>query len=269
MIIQLMDGTILNTKNYNLIRLFHYIPSATVNHEIASLQSRYDEIVSTKLNTRNIRVQFLYETSDIYDFYLLRDELHALFVREEEFYITFEEEPYKRWLVKSNSQLVIPPHPHMQAFDVEFITMNNYAESVFSTMQYNTKLWDNNMFFWDGSITWDDDLQYSFTDKTFSVNNGGNVKIDPRMNDLIIRVRGTGDNLVIRNLTTGDLYQYNAILTANDTIELNGVRTLLNGVSSFRNTNRQLITLAPGINDFSIEIDTLTGIDFDYRFLYK
>ena len=268
MIIQLLDGTVYNTTNFNLIRLFHYIPSATVNHEINSLQSRYDEITSTKLNVRNIRVQFLYEASDIFDFYLLRDELHNLFIREEPFYIIFDREPYKRWLVKSNSQLDIPPNPHMQAFDVEFITMNNYAENVFSTGQYTSKEWDTNMYYWNSTITWDDTLAYGFTEKNFSVFNGGNVRIDPRQTELIINVRGVG-NLTITNNTTGDVYAYNRALTDTDSLQLNGVRTLINGVSDFRNTNRNLITLAPGNNDFTVTIDTLNNIDFNFRYLYK
>jgi hypothetical protein len=86
---------------------------------------------------------------------------------------------------------------------------------------------------------------------------------------LKITFTGASTNLTITNTTTGDIWQYTGTTQAGDTITLDGVRSLKNGVSVFGNTNRKLITIAPGWNNF-----TITGasgsftISFDFRFYY-
>lgn len=266
---QLMDGTVINTSDYNLKRLFHHIPSADINHESSSVEGRYDELSASKLNNRNIRVEFLYDTFDIYDFYLLREELNAIFMRAEPFYIIFKKEPYKRWLVKTASQFEVPPNPHMQSFVVEFVTLNAYAENVYSTSQYTSKEWDVGLYAWNNQIEWEDDYSYNFTEKTFSLYNGGTVKVDPRSSNLKITIKASGSNLRIRNTTTNEVYEFNSSLSSTDSLVIDGVRTFKNNVSSFRNTNKKLISLNPGMNDFIVEVGTLEYINFDFRFLYK
>ena len=89
MIIQLLNGTQIDTASYSLKRLFHFIPSAVIDHTTQSVEGRPDIILSSQLNNRVIRIEFLYEAADIYDYYLLRDELNDLFMRTEPFYIIF------------------------------------------------------------------------------------------------------------------------------------------------------------------------------------
>lgn len=269
MIIQELNGNIIDINDYNLKRLFHYIPSANIINELSPAQGRYDELVSSKLNNRNIRVEFLYDTVDIYDYYLLRDELNDIFMRTDPFYIIFKKEPYKRWLVKTANQFEVPPNPHMQSFVVEFITLNGYSENIYSVSQYVSKEWDLGLYAWNNSIQWVDDYFYSFTEKTFNLYNGGTAKVDPRISDLKINIRGSGNTLRITNITTNEIYEFNGNLSSTDSLLIDGVRTFKNGISSFKDTNKKLISLAPGINQFVVEIDLLDSINFDFRFLYK
>ena len=273
MLIKRLNGDVIDISNFNLKRLFHYIPSAEVNHTSASVEGRSDIITDTKLNNRIITVQFLYDSQDIVDYYLLRDELNALFLREEAFYIIFKKEPHKQYLVKTNSQFSIPPNPHMEAFEVEFITLNTYGEFVFSTGELTSKEWDVDQFGWNGIIDWDSENlpQYTFTERNFTVLNLGNVAIDPRQSYLRIELRGIGPATSITNNTTGDVYTFTDSLTSSDTLILQGVQTFKNDISSFRNTNRRIITLAPGENDFFVGglSGGLQSISFDFRYLYK
>lgn len=269
MIIQELDGTVIDTSKFNLKRLFHHVPSANINHDSASVEGRYDELYNSKLNNRNIRVEFLYDTEDIYDFYLLRDQLNDIFMRVNPFYIIFKKEPYKRWLVKTANQFEVPPNPHMQSFVVEFITLNAYAESIISTGDFPLKEWDVDKFAWNGTIEWDSDYSYSFNQPTFTVINAGNVKIDPRNSDLKIDVIANGNKLGLRNLTNGDYYEFNGRLTEEDILTVEGVRTFKNNVSSFSQTNKKLISLEPGENKFAVENADLISVNFDFKFLYK
>lgn len=269
MIIELLNGTRYDIDDYNLKRLFHRIPSAQISHTLSSVEGRSDIITSSKLNNRTISVELLYESYDIYDYYLLRDELNALFTRKEPFYIMFKREPYKRWKVRLASQFDTEPHPYMQSFVVDFVTENVCAESVQTTLEL-LKEWDANQHAWNNTITWDDDIQYSFATNNFVVKNLGNEIIDPCEHELEIILKGNfASNVKITNHTTGDIYQYKRTLSSTDELKIIGVRTFRNGASDFKNTNYQLLTLAPGINNISVEGGTLTSIAFNFRFLFK
>ena len=271
MIIELLNGTRYDIADYSLKRLFHFIPSANIVNSNYELEGRSDYITNGRLNNRVIRVELLYITQDIYDYYLLRDELNNLLMRDEEFYIIFKREPNKRWLVRNNVQFEVPPNPHMQSFVVEFITQNFYAESVGTSLDLqNRKEWDVDLWAWDNTIDWDTNYPYTFSGNQFIVNNFGNIVVDPRYAwlETEIRAHPTGP-LTITNTTTSDTYIYNGALTSSDTLLINGVRTLKNGVSDFANTNRQLLTLAVGTNNFIVNGGTIESIQFRFRFLYK
>jgi len=266
--IELLDGTRYDIADYDLKRLFHYIPSAEIYHNSVAVDGRSDIIIGSKINNRIIRVEFLYISQDIYDYYLLREQINALFIREESFYITFKREPHKRWLVKTNLQYELPPDPKMQSFVIEFITQNTYAESVATTQ--SLKEWDFNSWAWNGSISWDSEIIYNFNNNDFTVYNLGNVDIDPRESEIEIIIKGDFPNgLRIRNETTGQTYIYNSALSTNDELKINGIRTLKNGVSDFANTNKRFITIKKGQNNIFIDNGTIQSVTFNFRFLYK
>jgi len=104
---------------------------------------------------------------------------------------------------------------------------------------------------------------------SFRIYNAGDKTIDPRELPLKITFRGASTNLTITNQTTGDCWQYTGTTVKSDFLVLDGIRSLKNGVSIFSDTNRKLITLVPGWNDF-----TITGasgyfeITFNFRFYY-
>lgn len=269
MILQLLNGNKLDIANYSLRRLFHYIPSVSLSHSVEMVDGRDGGIFTdSQFTERVITVELLYESQDIQDFYLLRDEINALFTRKEAFYIIFKGEPYKRYLVKLNQGFVIEPHMYMNSFELEFACVSIFGESTSSTQQLK-KEWDVNQWAWNGQITWDDDIAYSFTTNTFVVRNQGTAHIDPRQSELSIFIQGDyPSGLTLTNNTTGDVYQYTGSLTNGDRLVLDGVRTLKNGASAFIDTNKKLITLAQGGNSFTVTGGTLTKIDFDFRFLY-
>ena len=119
MIIELLDGTRIDIAEYGLKRLFHRIPSADIKHTSSTVEGK-SVIAESNLSNRTIEVELLYIARDIYDYDLLRDELNALFMRTEPYYVIFKREMHKRWLVKVAGQYAIPPHPHMQSFTLNF-----------------------------------------------------------------------------------------------------------------------------------------------------
>lgn len=83
--------------------------------------------------------------------------------------------------------------------------------------------------------------------------NQGSETIDMRhQNETEITFTGASTGLTITNETTGDVWRYTGSTAAGDTILLKGVQSFKNGVSIFRDTNKKLLTFAPGVNKLTI-----------------
>lgn len=268
MIIQLLNGIQYDIEDYGLGRLFHPIPSAEVNHNTAQVSGLGEIITDTTIGQRDIPVDIAYQVKDIYDYYLLRDELNALFLRKEEFYIIFKREPYKRWRVKIADQYLIPPHPQGGQFSLKFRTVLKYAESIATTS--TIKEWDEDLWWFNGSLTWDEPLKYTFNANTFDVVNLGTAELEPEVFDLKITIKAVaGSSLKIKNLTNNSEYQYNGSLTSSDTLLIDGIKSFKNGVSVFKDTTKTLVFLNPGVNKFEVTGGTIESIAFDFRFPFK
>ena len=243
--IQRKDGTIYDLEQYG-IRTKDFIVSApSLRHMTEEIEGRDGVVdIETTEGARTITCLFKMRAVDMEDFPLLRNEIFRIFRSKESFYLIDRREPGKRWEVKCQDAYDIEQKYLYGDFTVTFVCFKGYAESVEST-------------------------SYTFTTTTFRVFNAGDIDIDPRVLPLTITFTGASTNLTITNTTTGDTWQYTGTTQAGDTITLDGIRALKNGLSIFGNTNRKLITIAPGWNDF-----TITGasgsftILFDFRFYY-
>ena len=271
MIIELQNGTRIDIAEYGLKRLFHYIPSLALTHNTSLVEGRGDIVVSSEYKQRTITVTLMYIVDDIYDYYLLRDQLNALFARNEAFYIIFKREHWKRYKVRLASQLSIDPAVHMNSFDVEFLMEEKCAESVGSSLDLQNKgTWDESLWGFGSGIDYDTRYNYTFNSNSFVVKNIGNELVDPRESKLDITLKGTfGSQVKITNQTTGDVFVYTGALSSTDELKLTGIRTLKNGISTLKNTNKKLLTLLPGDNSFTVEGGTVSGIVFNFNFLYK
>ena len=267
MIIEKLDGTIIETEQYGIKLLTHSISSPSVRVVTEEIDDRDGYIeVGTTYDGRKIRASFFVQAVDRYDFPLLRNEVFRIFATKELFYF-HEPGQKRRWLVRSNGFEIEKYPPRIGTFEIEFSSPSPYAESVGTTLDpftFDSELWQIGQ-----GLAGDDDMIYTHSTPSFKIYNAGDVTIDPRVLPLTITFTGASTNLTITNTTTGDTWQYTGTTQAGDTITLDGVRSLKNGLSIFGNTNRQLITIAPGWNDF-----TITGasgnftISFDFRFYY-
>lgn len=116
----------------------------------------------------------------------------------------------------------------------------------------------------------DDYLNYSFTENSFSVWNGGNVTIDPRNMYLKITVNNlrSEGNFTIYNETTGEKFIYREKI-APTVLYLDGAKVLIVNYNRLRNTNRKFISLLPGENKISVLNGTYDNIKFDFSYYFK
>jgi phage-related protein len=193
---------------------------------------------------RLITAQCSWFAADGHDVALLRNELYRKLMTLNEFYIVIDAEPNRSWCVEVASEWSPQKLGTYGEFTLEFISHSPYAESVSETTD-------------------------TFTTKSFRLWNDGDVAIDPRQHRLKITFRGSSTDLRIQNVTTSDVWTFAGNSDIGRVIYLDGVRAMRNTTNIFRDTNRKLITLAPGFNDFIIGgTSGAFTLEFKYRSLY-
>ena len=255
--IETLEGTRFNLKSIGVVPLRFNVDSLSPRHSSEIVEGRDGYLdLGTTFEGRTLRVSFFLKAEDIYDYSLLRNEVFNLFDSRTVFYLIHKYEPKRRWKVKTTSAFSIERfNQRIGSFEVEFISSSPYAESYGTTLNpftFDAELWQVGQ----GVIS--EDLVYAHNTTTFRIYNGSDIEIDPREIPILIKYQGPSTNLKIKNETTGDEWRYNGSSGVNDTIELNGVRSLKNNLTIFGQK---------GWNDF-----TLTGasgsflISFDFRF---
>lgn len=202
--------------------------------------------LGTKTGPRQITCLFRFIADDWIDFGQKRDEIFNLFESKEPFYLIEKRNLFKRWLVKVADSYEIPQRNVFGNFEINFVAIKGYAESIGTSIQAKTFEHLQEL-----PVTYTD-YQNIYATK-FKIYNPGQL-IDPRNPNHYLKItyKGNSENLRIRNLTTGDEWAYNGVSNPEDVIVLEGIRSTKNGLSIFRQTNKRLITLAHGWNEFEI-----------------
>jgi hypothetical protein len=255
--IQRLNGASYNLVDYGIKTLDFQIsaPSPRVNSEIIEGRDGYVDL-GAEYDARELRGSFFMSVIDGTDFVSLRNEVFRMFAGREQFYVIDSREPGRRWFVRSNGFSVEQIVTTKGTFEVDFISASPYAESIATSKEIPM-----------AGITGGRTVKYVHNTSIFEIFNDSDVVIDPRKSPLVISFKGASTNLTIENTTTGDKWTYTGTTAAGDEVILDGIRSTKNGLSIFRNTNRKLITINPGWNDFKV-----TGasgsftISFDFRF---
>ena len=264
--IETLDGTKYKLASFGLVPLTFTVDSPIPRHSQETVEGRDGYIdTGTTFEGRTMRCTFMLKAVDKFDYVLLRDEVFRLFDARQHFYIIDKYEPRKRWLVKT-AAMYTPERVNIRTgkLEIEFTSPSAYAESYGTTLDpftFTAEKWQVGQ----GVIS--EDLIYAHNTSTFRIYNGSDIPIDPRQIPLKIKYQGASSNLTIKNNTNGDEWKFNGASSTNDTILLDGVRSLKNGLTIFGQTNRKLITLAEGWNDFTISGASGSFlISFEFRF---
>lgn len=260
-----LDGQKIEVNGYKGLKLHTPSPSFELITEKIDGQGG-EVVVDKKLQPRNLTADFLMEAKDYIDSLLLRDIIFRQ-INEVEFFISEANLPHKRWKVHFHEGY-IPDRLNLrkQVISVPLTAMTGLAESTGTTLDdltFTKEKWQV------GQGLTLEEPKYTHSTNTFSIFNAGDVPVDPREMPIKIIYRGASNNLKITNLTTGDEWSYDGTSGSDDNITLDGIRSLKNDSSIFRDTNKKLVTIAPGWNEFQ-----LTGtsgsflISFEHRFYY-
>lgn len=279
------SGQEINLKRYDL-RCFSFIPeSLTPEFETEKIGDR-TIILGTNFGPRRLFAKFLIEAVDHIDYQLLRDEIFKIFNPKKTLYIIDRRQPGKRWVAR-NSTVFRPEYvsPTVGRFDLEFVTEElPFCESVgnsLTPLTFDVNLWQIGQGLHEkfGDITHDSldgvykDVGYVIENEQYVIiYNAGDVEIDPRSMPLKIEFTGDSSGLTIYNHTNGTHWSYLGETSGADTIIIDGVTCGKNGMSIFKDTSKELLTLATSVN--LVEINTGGAINpnfkisFDFRFYY-
>lgn len=235
-----------------------------MREEIEDVDGFIDQ--GTVYGGRTMTGDFIAAPYDFYDRTFLQNEIFRIFETREPFYLIRDCEPGKRWLVKVDSKFTIETGV-INKFSINFISNSPFSESVLRTIDGFS--FDSDAMQVDMGLI-GEDLRYIHNSTSFRIYNAGEITINPKKHlEYKITYKGASEYLTISNLTTNEKWSYEGASKADESIELKGIRSTKNNASIFGNTNRKLITLAPGWNAFQ-----LTGtignfeISFDFRYRY-
>lgn len=267
-LISLFDtaGNKIDVSKYGLTGSGLIIPSPSYREERDNAPGRPgDVLLGRDLEPRQLRAPFRVRAYDYEDALLVRDELYALFSKA--MYVGETKQPGKWWKVRMVEGFTpVRVSPSVFKIDVPLHCESGMAESFGTTGDALT--WDVDKWQWGMGLS-PDEFDYEKTTNRFIIYNAGTETVNPRFMPLIISLKGVATSLVeIINHTTGETFRYNGVLNASNTLSVNGVRPLLDGLSTLRKTNRKLITLAPGANDIEVKGVAVERIFFDFRFYY-
>lgn len=267
-LISLFDaaGNKINVSKYGLTGSGLVIPSPSYREERDTMPGRSgDVLLGRDLEPRQLRALFRVKAYDYEDALLVRDELYALFSKE--MYVGETKQPGKWWKVRvSEVYTPVRVNPSTFKIDVPLHCESGMAESFGTTG--DALAWDVDKWQWGLGLS-PDEYGYEKTASRFIIHNAGTETVNPRFMPLIITIKGVAASFVeIINHTTGENFRFNGTLNASNTLSLNGIRPLLDGLSELRRTNKKLITLVPGGNDIEVKGLAVERVFFDFKFYY-
>lgn len=267
--IERLDGTKEDIQDINgamLLTCDDQGPQPVVNYgQMSGVDGKQDN--GTIFDSRPITATFSLAGIDKYSYTLATRAIWSKLFSREPYYISWSRMPGMRYLVHCQPFQYSRLNAWTASYTVQFDAFKGYAESVGRTdLDPINMLSDKYQMIGQGFDMSEDPI-YQHTESSFRIFNAGSETINPRQHFLLISIKGVGTP-TLTNLTTGDIFQYNSELSANNELTIEGVYPKLNGVNCGRDTNHGLITIAPGWNDFE-----LTGLNnpestFGFYFLY-
>ncbi len=223
------DDRRLDMDALGLLGLKLQIPSPSYRTISQEMDGRSGVTVMDRfLQPRNLLAEFVTMADDYKGSLKLRDNLYRLLGNGKRFFVAESEIPNKRWRVYLDEWTPERHNVKVHTFEVPLLCEDGFSETP-------------NL------------IRRSYSTASFRFNNEGDIAIDPRIHsETQIEFSGASTNLRIRNNTTGEEWSWTGTTSSGDKILLSGVKSLKNGVSIFGQTNKKLLTVIPGWNNFQL-----------------
>ncbi len=218
----------------------------------------------------SLELEMIYIGIDKVDYQLFTHNIRSLFNRRNPYYIIHSDLPGVKYAVNGVKVSFERIYTNNLKMNIECSVYKGFSESVNTTD--DEFLFESNWMF-DNGIPLDFTPKYQHETNQFTIWNGSTDTIDPRnlhhQLQILLNVNATnGFELV--NYTTGDVFKYNKSISSNVDFVLSGIHAYRDQNKVGIDTNRGVITLAPGKNEFKIKGDvTSQKVLFKFPFIYR
>lgn len=231
-----------------------------------------DGILPGQINFEPFKLvlRFSYKAIDYKDYLLFKSKMRGVFFKKAPFYIVHSKMPGKKYAVISDNNSIDDKTDKFGEFEVSFVVYKGFSESVNTTD--DEFFFDSNWMFENG-IPLDFEPKYHHTSSQFTIWNGSTDTIDPRnihhQLQIKMNIKAT-DGFELVNYTTGDIFRYNKSISSGIDFVLSGVHAYYDNNKVGIDTNRGVITLAPGKNILKIRGDVSSqNVVFKFPFIYR
>ncbi|MFU1791455.1 phage tail domain-containing protein [Mammaliicoccus sciuri] len=271
--VKIIDGnkSINVTDNERLEFISYEIPTVNPKNEKIEIKGT-DGYMPSVINFDSfpLNLTFRYTGYDSIDVNLYTQSIRSIFNRRNPYYIVHSKLPGLKYAVDTAQISFERETIRHYKINVEFNCYKGFSESVNTTD--DEFLFESNWMF-DNGIPLDFTPKYQHETNQFTIWNGSTDTIDPRnlhhQLQILLNINATnGFELV--NYTTGDVFKYNKSISPNIDFVLSGIHAYRNQNKVGIDTNRGVITLAPGKNEFKIKGDvTSQKVLFKFPFIYR
>ncbi|HDZ8650472.1 TPA: phage tail family protein [Staphylococcus aureus] len=219
----------------------------------------------------NLILRFGYDGLDLSDTWLFEHHLRSKFNKRNPFVIIHSQLPGVKYTVsKCDVSRNIKSDGLTIEYEVTCKVYKGFSESVNRTS--SPLIFEHDWMFENG-LPMNLEPKYSHTSNQFMIWNGSTDTIDPRNphHDLCIKLNLKTDyGFQLVNYTTGDIFEYKKKVRPNVDFVLRGVHAYYDANKVGIDTNRGVITLAPGKNELKVKGDvSIQQVCFDFPFIYR
>lgn len=269
-IIQRLDGTTYNLDDLGIRVISWDPPSPNYQHTFAQIHELKATLTDTQIQQTTAPLVIQVRAHDIYDYELMRQRVLDIFSSFESFYVINMRIPMIRWKCVAEAF----EYPRLSNFwFTQPITINlvygeGFAESVALTSE-DSFTTPNGKWGIGMNIPSDTDISYHFDTNNFDIWNLGNIPLLADERPVLFEFKGrVSSQLTINNNTTGQAFKLNKTLSKSDTLQLYGMKPMVNHKSVFGSGNHAYLDLAKGKNQFTISGATDLTLDISTRFYY-
>ncbi|MGW7932332.1 phage tail domain-containing protein [Staphylococcus xylosus] len=264
------DETIVVTDIEGLEFIDYEVPtvkSKSNSVDMAGIDGKLPSIIS--FDTFSLKLIFRYTGIDVFDAESFCHSIRPVFNRRRPYYITHNRLPGIKYAIDQADVSFEKETLRHYKIIVEFNVYKGYSESIHTTQN----IIDFSSY-WSGenhiSLTFNP--KYKHKSNQFTIWNGSNDIIKPQFGhqlNIKLNVQSNGGFELV-NLTTGDIFKYKKSSNKDTDIVLNSIYAYRENYRCGIDTNRGVITLAPGYNEFKIkgEVSSCSS-EFDFPFIYR
>lgn len=248
------------------------IPSVSTVNNDSEIQGR-DGVIPGAINFApfSLVLKFYYSGNDMADLNLFSQTIKSIVHSRELYYVSHSDMPDFKYAVnKAEIEWEIINHGDA-TFSVTFNCYKGYAESLYSTDDYNLM---SNFWQYESGLISDTDIKYIHDKNKFKIYNASSDIINPLLDhNLDIYMTVTAPN-GFRMLNKTNKTEFNYLgkqLKKEGTILLNKTYPYMKNKRIGKDTDKGYIVLDKGFNEIELSGDGLivSEIKYDFNFIYR